>query len=82
MIDISIFNIEIPLAKLKIALLNLGLYENINNYINQSGDTYTKIWWEYGNYVDFSSDKMLHLKDTLNIDDNLYIKIYYECLAI
>jgi len=79
---INEFSANIRLIKLRLALRQLGLFETVDTAIRNLGNPYILEWWEYGDYVDFLSDRMLQLKEALCISDEQYRQIYYLAQTI
>jgi len=79
---INYFSEPVRLVKLKLALVALNMFDDINNFINTYATQSIKIWWEYGDNVDFLSERMIELKEALGITDEQYKQIYELCKTI
>ncbi len=79
---INEFAQPIRLIKLRIALRQLGLFNVVDATIKNSGDDNLIDWWERGDNVDFLSDRILQLKESLGISDEFYIQLYYLSMSI
>jgi len=71
----------VRLVKLRIVLRQLGLFDTVDTAIRNFGNPYILEWWEYGDTVDFLSDRMLQLKESLGISDEFYRQIYYLSMS-